>query len=149
MNRQAEQTGRRDFLSKVLTAWSALVVAPLMKGILDYVTPAVTPGSGKETIRVAGAEELALNSAKVFRVNKEPVIVVHTEGGQYKAFNARCTHLGCVVRYNTEEGPPHFSCNCHGSQFDINGKNIAGPAPKPLTPYKVVVKESSILVAKL
>jgi len=41
-----------------------------------------------------------------------------------------CTHLGCNVRWNPVRGG--FDCPCHGSKYDGNGKNIAGPAPKPL-----------------
>ncbi|MEK7251248.1 MAG: Rieske (2Fe-2S) protein [Bacteroidota bacterium] len=139
---------RRDFLGKLLGAWSVFVVAPIAKVVLDYVTPLKGPDTSKETIRVASVADLAPNTAKVFKVNKEPVIVVHTQSGQYKAFSARCTHLGCVVKYNTEEGPPHFSCNCHGSQFDINGKNFDGPAPRPLNPFRVMLKDSSVFVSK-
>lgn len=141
-------TDRRDFLSKLLGAWSILVIAPIAKVVLDYITPVKGPDTSRETIRIASFDDLAVNSAKIYKVNKEPVILVHTQNGQYKAFAARCTHLGCVVRYNTEEGPPHFSCNCHGSEFDITGKNIEGPASRPLAPYRVTLKESSILVTK-
>jgi Rieske Fe-S protein len=132
----------------ILGAWSALIAAPIAKVVIDFVTPRKGADTSRELIRVASVGDLEPNTAKVFKVNKEPVIVVHTESGQYKAFGARCTHLGCVVQYNTEEGAPHFSCNCHGSEFDINGKNISGPAPRPLTPFKVLLKESSIIVTK-
>ena len=30
-------------------------------------------------------------------------------------------------------------CNCHNGQYDLTGRNIAGPPPKPLTPYAVHV----------
>lgn len=146
MNR-LEQNNRRDFLSKLLGAWSLLIVAPIAKGILDFLTPKPSRSTVQETIKLVASSELEINTARVFKVNKEPVILVHTEAGQFKAFGARCTHLGCVVKYNTEEGPPHFSCNCHGSEFDITGKNIDGPAPRPLTPYRVIVKDATIFVS--
>lgn len=143
------EPGRRDFVTKLLGAWSLLIVAPIAKVILEYVAPRTTSETRREVIRVASTNDLAPNTARIFKVSKDPVIVVHTATGQYKAFNARCTHLGCVVQFTTDEGPPHFSCNCHGSEFDINGKNIVGPASRPLVPYKVIVRESSILVAKV
>ncbi len=149
MEHRAQRSNRRDFLTKILAAWSLLVVAPIAKAILEYVTPRRTSETRRETIRVASTEDLAPNTARIFKVGKDPVIVVHTPSGQYKAFNARCTHLGCVVQYTTDEGPPHFGCNCHGSQFDINGKNIVGPASRPLVPYRVIIRESSVLVAKV
>lgn len=41
--------------------------------------------------------------------------------------NAVCTHLGCIVPWNTVE--KKFMCPCHGSQYDNYGKLIKGPAP--------------------
>ena len=46
------------------------------------------------------------------------------------AISSICTHLGCNVRWNAERGG--FDCPCHGSSFDKNGRNVAGPAPRPL-----------------
>lgn len=41
--------------------------------------------------------------------------------------NAVCTHLGCVVPWNTAENK--FICPCHGSQYNNQGKVVRGPAP--------------------
>ena len=41
--------------------------------------------------------------------------------------NAVCTHLGCVVPWNTAENK--FLCPCHGSQYNNQGKVVRGPAP--------------------
>lgn len=41
--------------------------------------------------------------------------------------NAVCTHLGCVVPFNTAENK--FLCPCHGSQYNNQGKVVRGPAP--------------------
>lgn len=44
--------------------------------------------------------------------------------------NAVCTHLGCVVPWNSGENK--FMCPCHGSQYDETGKVVRGPAPLSL-----------------
>lgn len=41
--------------------------------------------------------------------------------------NAVCTHLGCVVPWNTAE--KKFICPCHGSQYNEQGRVVRGPAP--------------------
>lgn len=41
--------------------------------------------------------------------------------------NAVCTHLGCVVPFNSAENK--FICPCHGSQYNFQGKVVRGPAP--------------------
>jgi Rieske Fe-S protein len=39
-------------------------------------------------------------------------------------------------------------CACHNGYYDMNGRNIAGPPPRPLTEYKVVQKGDDIIVSK-
>ena len=140
--------GRRDFLSTLLALWSAVVAVPIGTVVLKFITPVPAAPSSVESINAASLTDVAPNSAKIVRFGKEPVILVHTHSGQYKAFLARCTHLGCIVQYQGET-VPHFSCNCHGSQFDMNGKNVAGPAPRPLNPLRVTVRENSVIVSKV
>lgn len=41
--------------------------------------------------------------------------------------NAVCTHLGCVVPWNSAENK--FICPCHGSQYNNQGRVVRGPAP--------------------
>ncbi len=145
--KQFESQSRRKFLRRIVGLWAVLAAAPVVKILLDYVTPIGESNQNLTAVktRAVGVSDLPLDSAKIVKIGNKPVIVVHTQSGQFKAFSARCTHLGCIVQYNTE-GSPHFSCNCHGSQFDINGINIAGPAPKPLPPYKVQLEASSVYV---
>jgi cytochrome b6-f complex iron-sulfur subunit len=150
MDWQKEHTaGRRDFLSLLLRLWSMFAVVPVGNVILRFIAPLKNNDFARESLRVGGVADILQNSAKIVRFNKDPVIVVRTEQGQFKAFSARCTHLGCIVQFKTDDGPPHFACNCHQSQFDINGNNFAGPAPRPLTALKVSVVDSSIIVTKV
>ncbi|MGC8658257.1 MAG: ubiquinol-cytochrome c reductase iron-sulfur subunit [Desulfomonilaceae bacterium] len=46
------------------------------------------------------------------------------------ALDDRCTHLGCRFKWNGSKGI--FECPCHGSEFDIHGNVLKGPASKPL-----------------
>lgn len=58
-------------------------------------------------------------------------LIVTGEGSIEKyGLNAVCTHLGCVVPWNTNENK--FMCPCHGSQYNAQGKKIRGPAPLSL-----------------
>jgi Rieske Fe-S protein len=45
-----------------------------------------------------------------------------------RAIDARCTHLGCNVRFREGE----FRCPCHNGVFDAEGNPVSGPVTDPL-----------------
>ena len=59
-------------------------------------------------------------------------IAVYRDGeGRLHAHDARCTHMGCVVRWSREE--KSWDCPCHGSRFEaVTGAILNGPASEPL-----------------
>jgi len=60
------------------------------------------------------------------------------------AISSICTHLGCNVRWNVDR--PGFDCPCHGSKFNKDGKNIDGPAPRPLKWHELSLNSEHELV---
>lgn len=59
-------------------------------------------------------------------------------------FNASCTHLGCMVRWDEQTG--RFLCACHGGAFDRQGRVLAGPPPRPLDQYAHKIDSDYLLV---
>jgi cytochrome b6-f complex iron-sulfur subunit len=72
------------------------------------------------------------------------VHVMRTAAGVY-AVSGRCTHLGCSVL----KQPEGFACPCHGARFDLEGRPVSGPAPRPLTWFRVSVDTRGALVLHL
>src|SRR5690349_15552492 len=141
-----ERSTRRNFLTHALSAWAGLTLLPFLYAAVEYIIPARYRESVLESLRVAGLSEVAENDARIFRINKRAIAVVKMPGGQVKAYSAVCTHLGCIVQYQSDRKV--FHCNCHGSEFDLTGKNIAGPAPAPLHPFRVDIRKDDIFVTQ-
>ena len=114
--------------------------------ILSFVLPPRTQGPGSESQEVGKAEELKPNSGRVFQFGNQPALLIRTPEGDLRAFTAVCTHLGCTVRY--EPDSKVIWCPCHNGMFDLHGRNIAGPPPRPLTEYQVNLREGKIVVSK-
>lgn len=64
------------------------------------------------------------------------------EGDGVRAFDARCTHLGCTVRLR--EGA--FRCPCHGGVFSLEGEPREGPVTEPLGTWETRVEGGQVLV---
>ena len=142
-------TSRKNFLTKIIVGWISLIILPMLYGIVEYIFPPAVKEKIMQTFTIKnGVKNIPPGTFAKIKFDKTPVIVLSSKEGQLKAFNARCTHLGCVVKYR--ESSHDFFCECHSSQFDTNGKNIAGPATKPLQQLKVSVSVQDItLTAKM
>jgi cytochrome b6-f complex iron-sulfur subunit len=66
------------------------------------------------------------------------------EDGGFLALDRECTHLGCTVPWVEAEG--RFSCPCHASAFDITGRVLNAPAPRPLDFYRVRLENGIVKV---
>ena len=91
---------------------------------------------------LAAVAEIPVGGGKVFAGPK--VVVTQPVKGQFKAFSAVCTHVGCVC--NAVTGGT-INCPCHGAQFKISdGSVVAGPATSPLPARTIAVAGGKILL---
>ncbi len=71
---------------------------------------------------------------EILKVDGQRVACSRDENGKLHKVSAVCTHLGCLVRWNSAEKT--WDCPCHGSRFHPTGEVLSGPAETPLEPIK-------------
>lgn len=125
---------RREFFRRAVGGISALLAGG---GILAGCTPLVRTHRARRgaavEIPLARYPELERPGGMVRVVGGVPSCFVRFEGeARYTALSRICTHLRCEV----EPAGEGFRCPCHGSQYDREGRNIAGPAPRPLSRFQ-------------
>jgi glycine/D-amino acid oxidase-like deaminating enzyme/nitrite reductase/ring-hydroxylating ferredoxin subunit len=91
---------------------------------IDFVADRVTPA------QAGSARDVPSGEARVVRDGLGKVGVYRDEAGGVHAVSLRCTHLGCLLRFNSAERS--WDCPCHGSRFDVDGEVLEGPAVDPL-----------------
>jgi glycine/D-amino acid oxidase-like deaminating enzyme/nitrite reductase/ring-hydroxylating ferredoxin subunit len=81
---------------------------------------------GEDSVR-----ELERNAGMIVKSGGKKVAAYRDSEGKVQKVSAVCTHMGCIVRWNSAEST--WDCPCHGSRFKPTGEVISGPAEAPLS----------------
>jgi cytochrome b6-f complex iron-sulfur subunit len=143
---QAVDTSKRDFLKYILSggvlAWAAAVLYP----ILTYLKPPTQGEVEVSSVKAGKLTDIENDSGTIVRFGDKPVILIRTSDGKLRAFSATCTHLDCTVQYRKDMGL--IWCACHNGRYDLTGRNVAGPPPRPLSEYRVTVQNDEVFISK-
>jgi cytochrome b6-f complex iron-sulfur subunit len=139
-------TTRRRLVELLLGGGLLASLVSFAYPVLRYLVPPPVADLGGDEVIAAKVGELKPNSGMIFRFGSRPGLLILTSDGQYHAISATCTHLGCTVQYR---GDLHeIWCACHNGLYDLNGRNISGPPPRPLQVYQVHVRGDQIVISR-
>jgi Rieske Fe-S protein len=137
---------RRDFLKYFLSAGLFGLGGIILYPLLAYLKPPKQNEVEVSNVSAGKLSDIKEGSGKIIKFGSKPVLLILTPDNKFKAFSAVCTHLGCTVQYRNDMGL--IWCACHNGKYDLNGRNISGPPPKPLEEYKVILKGDEVFVTK-
>jgi Rieske Fe-S protein len=137
---------RRRFLDILLSGGVLAFLGAVFYPVARYLTPPPVQEAASSTVVAAKVSEVKANAGKIFRFGSKPGILVRLPSGEWRAFSAVCTHLQCTVQYR--EDLEQVWCPCHNGHFDLSGKNVSGPPPKPLEAFDVIVKGDDVVVSR-
>ena len=138
--------GRRGFLDALLSGSVLAFLGAVFYPVTRYLTPPPVAESTASVVTAGTVGEFRPNSGKVFRFGSKPAILVRLPSGEFRAFSAVCTHLQCTVQYRPDLEA--IWCPCHNGVFNLGGKNVSGPPPRPLDAFDVMVKGDDVIVSR-
>jgi cytochrome b6-f complex iron-sulfur subunit len=137
---------RRRLVEMILGGGVFASIAAFVYPVLRYLVPPPVADLGGDEVVAAKVGDLKPNSGKIFRFGSRPALLLMTAEGEYRAISAVCTHLGCTVQYRSDL---HLIwCACHNGMYDLNGRNISGPPPRPLDAFQVHIRGEEIVVSR-
>jgi menaquinol-cytochrome c reductase iron-sulfur subunit len=155
----AANDDRRSFLLTFIYGLWGLITAALAVPAAGYLLLPPRAKKGGEWVQAGDLTALQPGTPEEVRFRRNRVDgwkvtsekstawLVKSPDNKVVAFAPQCTHLGCV--YHWDEGNQNFLCPCHTSTFSLDGKVLAGPAPRPLDRYEVKVDGDKILVGSI
>lgn len=134
------RANRRTFLQWSILGLLVAFFGTVTNVIARFLMP--TPKAMKVKKLKISATQIPPGGSLKLEYQGSPVILIQTEDG-FSAFNATCTHLGCLVKWVRKEKV--FYCPCHAGKFDQRGNVIGGPPPEPLHKVNIKVQGDSII----
>lgn len=141
-----ENVGRRSLVKWVLGGSFAVTAAGVLYPVAQFAGPNAVGSQEVGQWKLVGkASELPPRAGLKAAYGPNPLWVIHVEQEpRFRAFSAICTHLGCIVHWYGDKGT--FHSPCHDGKFDIQGKVISGPPPRPLPAYDLQMDGDEIYV---
>lgn len=138
------EPGRRRLMETLLGGGLLASAVSFFYPVLRYIVPPAVADLGGDEVVAAKLGELKPNSSKIFRFGSRPGLLLLTADGEYRAMSATCTHLSCTVQYRNDLH--QVWCACHNGLYDLSGRNVSGPPPRPLEAFQVHVRGDEIVV---
>ena len=147
---------RRRFFEWVITASASLIGVSLAVPLVGYLISPTLKRRERSWVDVASVSELpagiptqleyvaTVHEGYLETKSQKAVWARQQADGEVTVFSPICTHLGCG--YHWDSTAQQFKCPCHGSVFDISGRVVAGPAPRPLDVLPSKVDNGRLLV---
>jgi menaquinol-cytochrome c reductase iron-sulfur subunit len=148
---------RRQALKALIVGIDSLIAAMLAVPVLGYLlTPLVRKTGAAVWVELGPAADFHRSEPRRvdFRYTSEVgytaesvsgfAYVVPGAGSTPFVLSPVCTHMGCNVVWNSEK--QRFLCPCHGGQYLADGRNVAGPPPRPLDRLPVRVENGVLMI---
>ncbi|MEQ1822164.1 MAG: ubiquinol-cytochrome c reductase iron-sulfur subunit [Fimbriimonadaceae bacterium] len=153
----AEPQSRRTVLGWLVTGINVVVGAALAIPAIRFVAAPLSRKATEKWVDVLSDEELKDNETREVTyamtiedgyqvVDRNYTVYLHRSEGSVKCFDPACTHLGCRIKFQSEQH--RYFCPCHGGVFAEDGKVVSGPPPKGLEEHPVKVENGRIFVSR-
>jgi len=145
MTSQAAE-GRRRLVGWLLGSGITTSVASFLYPLFRFMDPPAVPEATVNEVSAGKVGDLKPNSGRIVKFGSRPVLLVRVSETEWRAFSALCTHLDCTVQY--QEQRRQIWCACHNGFYDLNGRVVSGPPPRPLESYEARVRGEEVVIAR-
>ena len=153
---EKKKINRRDFLSILTGAIGGIIGLAMGIPAIAYIIGPALKRDTLDWIKLGARSKIEVGTPTLFKttlqrqtgwvVNDEDlsVYIVTENGRDFTALSNICTHLGCRVRWSSDEGI--FRCPCHDGGFNKDGTVAFGPPPRPLHQFEIKIEDEQVYI---
>ena len=153
-NQENKEISRRQFLTYVVAGGAVIIAAAIATPVVGYFLSPAWKQQSTKTVPVAKTGDIPIGTPTFVRIEQRVpdawlitlqssgVWIVTQDGKSFTVFDPHCTHLRCPYYWDENQGK--FLCPCHAGVFDIEGKVLSGPPPRPLDRLEYIIQQGQI-----
>lgn len=146
---------RRQWLALCFWLAGAMIAAALTVPLVGYFLGPLVRRRSEPKVRIGRVDEFTVDQPREVQFALRQRDGWVTEEGRRAAwvvrreqdvlvFDPRCTHLSCA--YHWDAGARLFICPCHNGLYDLEGRVVGGPPPRPLDVYPATVDDGALFI---
>lgn len=137
---------RRVLLRWLLGGGFTASIISFLYPAIKFMNPPAVPEASTNEVAAGKVQDLKPNSGKIIKFGSRPALLIRVNENEWRAFSAVCTHLNCTVQF--KDLTHQIWCACHNGFYDLNGKVVSGPPPKPLEEYVVHIRGDEVVISR-
>lgn len=141
-----QRESRRGLVQWLVGGGLIASVGSFLYPVLRYLNPPDIPEAAANEVLAGKVNDFKLNSGRIVKFGNTPALLIRTGESSWHAFSAICTHLNCTVQYR--DTTRQIWCACHNAFYDLNGRVVSGPPPRPLEELAVHVRGDEVVISR-
>jgi cytochrome b6-f complex iron-sulfur subunit len=137
---------RRTLLRWLLGGGFTASVLSFLYPAVKFMNPPTVPEASTNEVSAGKVQELKPNTGKIVKFGTRPALLIRVSETEWRAYSAICTHLNCTVQF--QDSTRQIWCACHNGFYDLNGKVVSGPPPRPLEEYAVHIRGEDVVITR-
>ena len=137
---------RRTLLRWLLGGGLTASVLSFLYPAIKFMNPPSVPEASTNEVSAGKVQDLKPNSGKIVKFGSRPALLIRVNETEWRAYSAICTHLNCTVQF--QDSTRQIWCACHNGYYDLNGKVVSGPPPRPLEGYAVHIRGEDVVITR-
>jgi Rieske Fe-S protein len=137
---------RRTLLRWLLGGGFTASVLSFLYPAVKFMNPPTVPEASTNEVSAGKVQDLKPNSGKIVKFGSRPALLIRVNDTEWRAYSAICTHLNCTVQF--QDSTRQIWCACHNGFYDLNGKVVSGPPPRPLEEYAVHIRGEDVVITR-